>query len=230
VLADDRLDQRVLNAQRLQLQEQTLGQVERRDPRRVEGAHQSDGRLHVFVVLVTARADLFARDAEVAVFVDVADQVRRDLPYLRVRLRHRKLPGEVLGKTLGPRQDVLERELLGLLLVLPRVVRRVEVVFEVGREVDLLERVLFLLGGSGRLGSRRSFFGLAGGLGGLGRLLLLLEDGILHDFLGEDLLEFEAGHLQQLDGLLQRRRHDQPLRESEVELLFQGHTNVRTSQ
>ena len=201
------------------------GQIEGPDPGGIEVAHERERRLDVGVVLVVGLADLLARDLEVAVVVHVADEVGRDLAHAVARAGHGELPGQVLGQALRARQDVLERVLLGLLLVLARVVRRVEIVLEVGVEVDLLERVALLLGGDRRLRGRAGVLVVPRGLDalGLGRLFLLLEDRVLDDFLGQDLLQLEARHLQQLDRLLQRRRHDQPLGESEVELLLEGH-------
>ena len=60
---------------------------------------------------------------------------------------------------------------------------------------------------------------------GLGLFLLrflgrFLEQRVLEQLLVEDFLELELRQLQQLDRLLQRRRHDQLLREFEVEFLF----------
>ena len=73
------------------------------------------------------------------------------------RVRHRELPVQVLLEALRPRERVLERDLLRV-LVLARVVRAVEVVLEVGVEVDLVEGVALLLdrrsGVRGRSGRR----------------------------------------------------------------------------
>ena len=177
----------------------------------------------------SACADLLARDAQVAVRVEVADQVAR-----RSRARRGSPPTSRAAragarKALRAREDVLERVLLALLLVLPRVVGRVQVVREVGVEVDLVERVAILLGGRGGVDRARAPPPAPGSTrcappARRRFLFLLLQDRVLDQLLGEDLLELEPRHLQQLDRLLQRRRHHQPLREPEVELLFQGHT------
>jgi hypothetical protein len=45
----------------------------------------------------------------------------------------------------------------------------------------------------------------------------LVEERILHQMLRQTLLEFQARQLQQLDRLLQLRRHDQFLTETEIE-------------
>ena len=125
-----------------------------------------------------------------------------------------------------PGEDVLERELFVFLLVLARVVGRIEVVLEVGVEVDLVEGVLLLLRrgrvGRCRLLGRRPRVFAASPLRRLLVLFLLFEERVFDHLLGEDFLELEPGHLQQLDRLLQRRRHDQSLGESEVEFLFEA--------
>ena len=199
-------------------------------PGRIEGAHELEGLLDVGVVAVAGRADLLARHPEIAVLVDVADQVVGDLAHLGQRIGHGDLPAQILLQPRRPRQDVLEGNLLGL-LVLAGVVRRVEVVLEVGVEVDLVERVALLLRRSlRRVARRRSFFrdrfrgrALRGGLG-FGRFFLLLfEQRVLDHLLRQDFFELQFGHLQQLDRLLQRRRHHQSLGEPKVELLFEGH-------
>ena len=148
MLRDDLVDQRVLDPERADLEPQAVGQVERADARRIEGAHESEGLLDVLFVVVAGGADLVAGHAQVAVLVDVADQVGRDLadlgrprPDIEIcQVRYSWRPG-------GPGEDVLERDLLGL-LVLARVVGRVEVLLEIGVEVDLVEGVALLLGGS----------------------------------------------------------------------------------
>ena len=134
------------------------------------------------------------------------------------------------------REDVLEGDLLAL-LVLARVVRGVEVLLEVGVEVDLVEGVALLLGRGIAGGSRprrrpprlrRLGFRLRDAPRPPLRrrlLLLLFEERVLDHLLGQDLFELELGHLQQLDGLLQRRRHDEPLREPEIQFLFEGHSS-----
>ena len=53
-----------------------------------------------------------------------------------------------------------------------------------------------------------------------------LEHRVLDHLLIEKVRKLERRHRQQLDRLLQRRRHDQPLGKFEMKFLFQGH-NVR---
>ena len=113
------------------------------------------------------RADLRERHAEVAIRVDVPDHEGAGFPYDRARLRDPELLGEVgveTGRGLGP---VLERELLPF-LAHPRGGRRgpLEVVAEIGLEVDRLERrLLGRLGRDLRFGRSRCRLG-RGRLGG----------------------------------------------------------------
>ena len=139
--------QRVLDAEGRELQQEAVRQVERADPGGSnERTSASAASTSAVVLVVSLRGSPRVVTLQVSVLVDVADEVSRRSPALRPGASAmRELPVQVLGQTLGARQDVLERELLGLLLVLPRVVRRVEVVLEVGVEVDLLERVPLLL-------------------------------------------------------------------------------------
>jgi hypothetical protein len=108
-----------------------------------------------------------------------------------------------------------------------RVVAVFDVVLEVGVVVDLVEGVFLLL--FLRLDFLRFFrFVLGLGLFGLrlfGLRLLggFIEERILEELLVQDFLELELRELQQLDRLLQRRRHDQLLAEFEVKLLFKCH-------
>ena len=137
----------------------------------------------------------------------------------------------MLGQALGPRERVLQRDLLGV-FVLSRVVGAVQVILEIRVEIDFVEGIALLLGrclrrfGLGRRRFHPGFLcrrGLGLGFGrrlGRRRLLFLFEQRVLDDFLRENVLKLELRHLQQLDRLLQRRRHDQPLGESEVEFLF----------
>ena len=191
--------------------------------------------------VVAGVADLLARDPEVPVLVDVADQVRRDLADGRDGVGHRELPGQVLLEARRARERVLERGLLAL-LVLPRVVgacrgsprSRSRSRSRRRSRAPASGAASASAGASGVADDAAGTSSLAAsgasaaspGLRLLRRLVLLLvllEDGVLDHLLGQDLFELELGHLQQLDRLLQRRRHDQPLRKPEVEFLFERH-------
>jgi hypothetical protein len=84
--------------------------------------------------------------------------------------------------------------------------RAVQVVVEIGVEVDVVHRLRMV-----QLFGRRLLRGFSLGLllflGLCGFALLVLvhlfEQWILHQLLGEDALKLQPGHLQELDGLLE---------------------------
>ncbi len=95
--------------------------------------------------------------------------------------------------------------------------------------VDILEfgiqRAQALLG-AGIGGQGRHHVGLLAALGHLllhVTALIALEQRIALEFLVDEGLQFHVGHLQQLDGLLQLRRHDQGLALAKIEPLVQRH-------
>ena len=113
-----------------------------------------------------------------------------------------------------------------VLLPHPRVVAVLDVVLEIGVVVDLVEGVLLFV-----LFLRLDFLLLVFRFGLLIRRFRFrlfglrffggfFEERILEELLIEDFLELEFRQLQQLDRLLQRRRHDQFLGKSEVEFLL----------
>ena len=83
--------------------------------------------------------------AQVAVFVDVADDELGDLLGPRRGVGHGELPGQVIGEVGRTRERVLDGELFVLLPHPARVVAVLDVVLEVGVVVDLVEGVLLLL-------------------------------------------------------------------------------------
>jgi hypothetical protein len=115
--------------------------------------------------------------------------------------------------------DVLERQIFAILLRDERAL----LVIVVGRHHrGEIERELVRLALGGRRGVRRHLLdrrrrrGVGGDrrvggrrLGSIGRDLL--EQRILEQLLLDDFLELERGELQELDGLLQERCHDDPL-------------------
>ena len=123
----------------------------------------------------------------------------------------------MVGQVRRTREGVLDRELLVLLPHPARVVAVLDVVLEVGVVVDLVEGILLLL--RRRLGGFRFFLGLRLFLRFRFRFFLFrflggfLEERIFEQLLVQHFLELELRQLQQLDRLLQRRRHDQFLGE-----------------
>jgi hypothetical protein len=113
--------------------------------------------------------------------------------------------------------DVLERQVFAIFLRDQRALLMVVVGGHDGVEVER-ELVGLALGGRRRLGGelldgrRRRRVGRDRRVGGLGRVRCdFLEQGVLEELLLDDLLELERRELQELDGLLQQRRHDDPL-------------------
>ncbi len=221
-------DVRDVDLQKVELEHEALAQVTRADADGVERLHGLDGPLHVFPLVRSGGHDLLGRGPEVAVFVDVADDEAADLLRPRRGVAHVELPRQVVGQVGGAAERVLEGKLL-VLLRHPRVVAVFDVVLEVGVVVDLVEGILLLLGGRflRELGGLGLFLGLGLGLLNVrfglflaGLLGELVEERVLQELLVEDFLELEFRQLQQLDRLLQRRRHDQLLREFEMEFLF----------
>ncbi len=130
----------------------------------------------------------------------------------------------MIGEVGRPGEGVLDRELLVLLPHPARVVAVLDVVLEVGVVVDLFEGVLLFflgrLGGLGLLGILGLLLRVGLGLFALRFLGRFLEQRVLQQLLVEDFLELELRQLQQLDRLLQRRRHDELLGKFEVEFLL----------
>jgi hypothetical protein len=160
-----------------------------------------------------------------AVRIEVAHDQLGDLALARREVGHVDLPEQMVVEVRLARQRVLERRRLarfpfaaGEAVVLPRLA-------EIGLERDLLQRLAIgQLLGFRLLGRRLDSFGRRGALLLLRDLLLdLLEDRVCLELLRHDGLELHARHLQQLDRLLQRRRHDQPLRKLEGEFLLERH-------
>ena len=114
---------------------------------------------------------------------------------------HDVLEGQLLALLLGDQRPLLvvvehhRGEVEGQIVGLPLVGRR------------RLDRGRLHRRGGRRVGRRRrGGLGAAGGLGGH-----LLQERILEQLLLHDLLQLERGELQELDGLLEQRRHDDPL-------------------
>ncbi len=64
----------------------------------------------------------------------------------------------------------------------------------------------------------------------LDEFVLFVEQRILHDLLLEHLLELDGGHLQQLERLLELRRHDELLPLPQVQSDFHFHANHLASR
>ena len=204
-------------------------QVARGHPRRVQPLDDLERLLDLLPRIGAEVRDLVHRGAQQAVLVHVLDDGVADLEGELVRDRHVELPEEVVVEVGLDGEVVLGPEVVVAVLAHRRVAGRLPVLAEVGVEVDVVDRLavveLAVGRGLGRLLGRllrrgRRLLLLLGLVPGLGPLL---EHRVLGQLLGDQGLELGAGHLQQLDRLLQRRRHHQPLRQLERQFLLEGH-------
>jgi len=189
-----------------------------RPPRRVEGLHHGHDLADLFHRGLAALGDLLVGGAQVPVLVEVADDLGADAPDERVVAGVAQLLVQVVGQRRHRADHVLERQVLAVLLGDERAL--LVVVEDDGREIER-QVVGLALGGRRRRRvaaerlrrRRRRHVGrgvLAVGL--LRRLgLHLLEQRIFQELLLDDFLELEGAQLEQLDGLLQQRRHDDSL-------------------
>ncbi len=154
-----------------------------------------------------------------------------------------ELPQEVVVKTSPGRHDIFQsvvifegrgRHRRSLVATVSEVVR--EKGFEIdvavgflGRRQSFVTLRLASIGGfvDGCLLLACRLVGLlrrfSGGVAEVFLDLLHLEHRVFENLLSEGLFELQARQLQQLDRLLQRRRHHQPLRQFQSQFLFEGH-------
>ena len=214
---------RALEPEMPQLQGQALLQIPGRDAGGIEPLHQPQGLLDEFHGPGAHFCDLAHRRREVAVVGEIPDNGGADRADGRVVGLQGELPVEVIGQRGGGRQRVLNRRQLLDFTRHARAVALVHVVVEVvlvvvvfpvvglafGRFLGVL--LVGLVGGGLRLGSLQVFRGH------------LFQQRVLDDLLVQHVGELQRRHRQQLDGLLQRRRQDQLLRQLRLELLVDGH-------
>ena len=181
------------------------------DARRVEQLDQLEPALHLLGGRAAALGDLGELGPEVAVLVEVADDLRADPAQARVIGREPQLLLEVVAQGGGGADDVLEGQVVVLLLGDERAL--LVVVEEHRRQVE--RQVVGLPLVAGDLGHRLRGRGGRLGLPRSRRPLAVdrdfLEQRVLQELLLHDLLQLEGGELQELDGLLEERRHDDPL-------------------
>ena len=168
-------------------------------------------------------AKLVEAGAQVTVFVEIPDDGAADVLPAVGRGAHVQLPNEMPGEILFFRQRVLERRQgLSSFDGRPRRVGAFDVLEE-GIVVDLVERIggfglgVGALDGRGGLGRGRLDLGA---LDDRGLLERLLENGVLGELLLDLVQQLELRHLEQLDRLLERRRHDEPLAHPHAESLL----------
>jgi hypothetical protein len=215
VLAHHDVGGRALQAQIAELEAEAFAEVARRHPRGIEPLDEGQGLLDLFHRIGSEVRDLLDGGPQQPVRIQVLDDGVADLERELVRDGHVELPHQVVVEIglLGER--VLDgRQLRDLRAARAAVVAVVQVVLEEFLDVDLLEDVVPL-----RLGLFLRDLLRRG-------LLLgdLLQERVLHHLLLEHLRQLEGGEGKELDGLLQGRREDEPLRKAgaEAELLLNG--------
>ena len=230
VVADERAHERMVDAQGVELEQQALAQVARADARRIEGLHLAERLLHQRLGHAGRAGHLVEAGAQVAVLVEVADQAARRPALVVAAGQELELPLEMVGQRRAPREGRLQR---AAIVVRAHPAAGLGIGVRVAAPVELREPVallgvpgrLALFGGLGR-GGRRELHVLAD-LGG--ELLLdlagLLEDRVLGELLLDDVDELEPRELQQLDRLLQLRRHHQLLGQLELLLELDRHSS-----
>jgi len=186
---------------------------------RSEGLHEGQDLLDVLHGGLAARGDLAHLGPQIAVLVQVADDLVTDAADRRVLDSEAKLLVEVVGERGLRPHHVLEGQLVAVLLGHQRAlfvvvehdrgeIERQVVGAPLAVHRGRLQRLRF------RGGGRRRRRGLAG-RGCLGRLRRLgrhlFQQRVLEQLLLDHFLELERGQLQQLDRLLQQRGHDDPL-------------------
>jgi len=219
VFGDDLVRGRALEPEVPQLQQQALLQVASGDTNRVEALHQAQRTLDVRRRPRPHRGDFLERRDQHPVVIEVADDRRADLACQRVVGLHRQLPHQVIRQRTRRRQRVLDRRQFLDFLRRSRAVAVVKVVAE-----EIL--VILVVPGVGLVWLLLRL-GLFLRLGGLRRLQFLgghlLEQGVLHHLLIQEIGELQGRHRQQLDCLLQRRRENQLLDKLRVEFLLDTH-------
>ena len=230
MLLDDLLRDRVHGWIGPQLQEEAFLDVPRAHADRVELLdHLGQDALDLLHGVLAARGDLAELGAQVAVLVDVADDLLADPPGARVLERQPELVLQVVGERRRGPDHVLERQVLAVLLGDERALLA-------GVEHDLegiVGQIVRLPLGDGRLrGDRLDGRGRrrVGRRGPVRRVTVLgrrlLEQRVLEELLLDDLLELERGELQELDRLLEQRGHDDPLALLQGEARLHGHRST----
>ena len=203
------------------LQRQALLQVARADADRIEALQQLQRALDFFDRPRPHARDLVDRRHQVAVVVEVADDGFADLAHQLVVGLDRELPAEVIGQRAAGRQRVLDRrQLFDFLRRLAAGSRRRDTRRRSTRSPgrprcrsSAAAVLLFFLGGL-RLGGLQIF----------GRDLF--EQRVFDDLLIEQIRQLQRRHRQQLDGLLQRWRQNQLLRQFRLQLLLNRHVRL----
>ncbi len=166
---------------------------------------------------------------QIAVLVQVADDVFGRLPHCGREAQRTQLPEEVVGQRGGRREEILNRGFLDLLVVVRRAETGIQIILEIGPKVDLVEGVfLFGLGFGDRLGFDRpvAILFCAGDVVEEGNgLVHLLQNRVLGDLRLDHLLQLQLVQRQNADHLHQSRRQNLALRDLETEFWLKKYHN-----
>ena len=217
MVVDHAPGQRLLLAAGFQLQQQALAQVARADAGRLQGLHQPQHVLDLHQRPSDRFGDVLHRRREPAAIVDRADDELGDAHVRGRQVQEVQLLQQAFRERRARGRHLLQELDAGLGR---RHVCAVEQsVLHVVRPVDriLLRRVLGLLVVLLVCGRLAVYVLL------IGDLVHLFEQRVLQHLLLEDLLQLERRHLQQLERLLQPRRHDELLRLGQVQRMLHFH-------
>ncbi len=126
----------------LDLQQQAFPHVLGADARRIERLHDPQAFLHFLHRMLAGFGDLFERGREIAVLVQVADDVVRRVAHLLRHHQHAQLRMQMIGQRDGRGKKGLKRRLLDRLRC-RALVAGIQIIVEKGSEIDLVERIFF---------------------------------------------------------------------------------------
>jgi hypothetical protein len=221
------------------LQRQAFGQIARADAGGVEGVDDGQHRFHARQRHAQPRRHIEQAGAQIAAFVDLIDQLRCDRHIRRAQgqpgLRH-----QMIGQADARRGDIVDA---GAVLAAaaastagaqPAVARAAAVgdavlLVAFGGVIQVHARFGSIAPGGSRAADQRVGTGALLGCRGCRRRAALargagrFEERIALDFLGDEPLDLQVRQRQQLDRLLQLRRHHQRLGLAQVEAGGQAH-------
>ncbi len=220
-VVDQRAHRRVEAVAIGELQRQAFGEMAGEHARRIEALHQRQRRLDPRHGAIEPVCDIGELALEVAGLVDHVDEMRADDAVDGVGDVDRELRQQMVAQGGGPAQRLVEpgQHLAGLRPPQPAlpgggIAGKVEIALALAACRLLPALDLFGVGCGGGLG----------GLGGaLGRRVVALQQRVLLELALDEGRELHVGELQQLDRLLQLRRHDERLGVAEIEPLGKRH-------
>ena len=158
---------------------------------------------------------------EIAVFVQVAHHILGGGPQVPANVQGTQLPGEVIGQGAGLGKEIFKRGLVALFKAVGGAKTGIEIILEIGAEVNLVERITLvaLCLGCGLFDASLALrFFLCQVVDEGNALFQLLQHRILNDFGVDQLFQLQLVERQHADHLHQARRQNLPLRNLQTEL------------